>query len=279
VDLIDLNLAHKNGVSEKIVVNTSEDFVWALLDLADRILAAAGEFAGVDFELRRNDEDDGYIVAVREKKPSFLEGETEYTPPKSDKLYDIRKTRVSPFTTVVSFKRNPQSSRYKRLAGVRGANIMNYFTRHLKFKIDRAELKFARYEATNIKGPPDRVIELLTTVYLARVKAKFMTIMTATSFQDWKYLASRDTGDDEFVEGDILRATGNLAGRGVGYVFKKASRGLGHGISHGFSTVGGGIETASGAIGARAVGAGANVFVSGVGEGVGDAVTGGTIEW
>jgi vacuolar protein sorting-associated protein 13A/C len=153
--------------------------------------------------------------------------------------------------------------------------MMNYFTQRLKFKIDRAELKFARYEAQNIKGPPDRLIEVLSTVYMSRAKLKLVTIMTATSFQDWKALSSREEGDDAFVEGDILRATGNIAGNAANYILRKAGRGLGQGVSNVTSTIGDGIESATGAIGVRALGAGVNSVVSGVGDGVSTTITGG----
>lgn len=275
VDLFDLNLAHANGVSERIVVNTNEDFVWKLLDLANRIMLAAGEFSGVDMELNWDDDNGGYVVSFRDKKSSYIEEESKYTPPKSDQLLDITRARVSPFTLLVSFKRNPHKSRYQLVKGVRGANIMNYFTRRLKFKIEKAELKFARYEAQHVKGPPDRLVELLSTVYLSRMKLKFVTIMTAASFQDWKSLAARDGGDDEFVEGDILRVTGNLAGNTVNYVLRKAGRGLGQGVSAVTTTLGNEIENATGAIGARAVGTGISSIVTGVGDGVGSTISGG----
>jgi hypothetical protein len=249
--------------------------VWKFLDLADRIVVAAGEFAGVDIELAWDDEHDGYKVLVRDNNISYIEDTSQYTPPKSDTLFDITRARVSPFTAVVSFKRNPHASRYALKRGVRGANIMNYFTRHLKFQIDKAELNFARYEARGVKGPPDRLVEILLTVYLARMKLKFISIMSAASFQDWKFLASRDDGDDAFVDGDILRVTGNLAGKTANAVFRKAGEGLGRGVTFATSTLGDGIETATSAIGARRVGAGVNSVISGAGNGVADTLTGG----
>jgi hypothetical protein len=275
VDLFDLNLAHSNGISKHIVMSTSEDFIWKLLDLGDRILAAAGEFAGVNIELKWDEEHDGYTVSIRDRNTSYMGEETKYAPPQSDRLYAITKARVSPFNIIASFTRNPQTSRYKMIKGVAGSTLMNYFTRRLKFKIDKAELKFSRYEANNIKGPPDRLVELISTVYLSRMKLKLVTIMTAASFQDWKFLSARDGGDDEFVEGDLLRVTGNLAGNSANYVLKKAGAGLGKGVSRATNTFGDSIESASGAIGARHVGAGINSFVSGVGDGVGDTLTGG----
>jgi hypothetical protein len=274
IDLVDLNLAHSNGISQKIIVNTSETFVWKMLDLADRILAAAGEFGSYEIKLTWDDEHDGYSVSIQERRSSYIDTEASYTPPESDTLLDIKHARVSPFTMVVSFKRTPEASRYRIRKGVRGGNLMNYFTRRLKFKIEKAELKFSRYEATGVKGPPDRLIELLSTVYFSRVKLKLVTIMTAASFQDWKFLAARDGGDDEFVEGDILRVTGNIAGNTADYVLKKAGKGLGSGVSALTSKIGGGIESATGAVGARSVGVGVNSFVSGVGEGVGDTISG-----
>lgn len=275
VDLFDLNLAHRDGVSERIVVNTSEEFVWKLLDLANRIAMAAGEFVGVNMELKWDDDQGGYVVSFTDKSEGQKIDETAYTPPKSDQLYDINRARVSPFTMIVSFKRTPQASRYKLVKGVRGANIMNYFTHRLKFKIDKAELNFSRYDARSIKGPLDRLFEMLATVYFSRMKLKFVTIMTAASFQDWKGLAARDGGDDEFVEGDILRVTGNLAGNTASYVLKKAGRGLGKGVSSVTGTLGDSIENASGALGVRSVGAGVNSVVSGVGDGVNSTITGG----
>jgi len=275
VDLFDLNLAHANGVSEKIILNTSEEFVWKLLDLTDRISSVAGEFTGVKIKLNWDEEHDGYVVSISDNKaPINMESKSKYTPPRGDKLLDVGKAKVSPFTAVVSFKRTPQASRYKVRKGMRGASIVNYFTRRLKFTIDKAELNFSRYEALNVKGPPDRLMELLSTVYLSRMKLKIVTIMTAASIQDWKYLAARDDGDDEFVDGDILRVTGNLAGNTANYVLKKASKGLGGGVGAMSNTIGDGIESAADAIGARQVGAGVNSLVSGVGEGVGDAVVG-----
>lgn len=277
VDLLDIKLSHFNGKSEEILLNTSEDFLWKLLDLANRIIDAAAEFAGVDIELQWDEKHEEYVVAIKEKQSSYIEDEVKYTPPKSDKIYNIKKTRVSPFKMVVSFKRNPQASRYKLLQGGKTANLMNYFTRHLKFKIEKAELSFSHYEVNDVKGPIDRIIELVSNVYLARIKTKIVTIMTAASFQDWKFLTARQDGTDEYVEGDLFRATGNLAGNSASYVIGRTGRGLGKGVSHVASTIGGGIESATSAIGARAVGAGVNSLVSGVGTGVGDTITGGEL--
>jgi vacuolar protein sorting-associated protein 13A/C len=274
IDLIDLNLAHANGVSEKIFVSTSEDFIWKLLDLADRIIAAAAEFGGVSIQLDWDKEQESFSVSIKENSHSTQEN-TTYTPPRCDTIYHIKKTRVSPFEVVASFKRTPQASRYKLLRGVKGANMVNYFTRRLKFKIDKAVLSFARYEVVDVKGPPDRIIELISTVYLSRMKTKLVTIMTAASFQDWKFLSARVDGEDEFLEGDILRATGNIAGNTAAYVLRRAGRGIGSGVITAASRLGSGIENATDVVGARAIGAGVNSLVTGVGEGVGDTITGG----
>jgi vacuolar protein sorting-associated protein 13A/C len=279
IDLCDLNLAHANGASEKIIVNTSEEFAWKFLDLADRIVAAAGEFAGLEIELHWDEKHDEYKVVVLDKSTSRDASRSVYTPPQSEMLYDVKRARVSPFKVLLSFNRAPQASRYAVLRGVRGANLMNYFTQHLKFKIDRAELKFSRYEVQNVKGPPDRLLELISTVYLSRMKLKIFNIMTAASFEDWKRLADREGGDDAYMEGDILRVTGNIAGNTANLVFAKAGRGLGKGVSFATEKLGAGIENVAGAVGARSLGAGANSVISGVGSGVSETLTGGESVW
>jgi hypothetical protein len=275
IDLIDIKLSHTHGTSEKVYISTSEDFVWSVLDLADRIVAAAAEFGGVDIQIKWDKEHEGYVVATKEKDDRLTnQFAITYVPPKSDRVYSIQKTRISPFKLVVSFTRSPQSSRYEVMTGVRGANIMNYFSRQLKFKVEKAELKFAQYEIDGVKGPPDRIIELLKTHYVSKIKAKILSILTAASFQDWKYLASRQVGNDNYVEGDYLRATGNIAGSSVNYVLKHTGAGVGEGLSLVANTIGDGIESATGAIGMRPLGAGVNSLVSGVGDGVGDTIAG-----
>lgn len=106
------------------------------------------------------------------------------------------------------------------------------------------------------------------------MKLKVIQIFSATNFQDWKYLASRDVGDDEFVDGDLLRVTGNLTGKTAAFVTKKVVHGIGGGVSFLTSTLGSGIENASNQVGVGQVGAGVNSVVSGLGEGVGDGIKG-----
>lgn len=275
VDIFDLKLAHRDGVSDRIILKTSEAFVWQFLDLAERISAAVAELADNDIELSWDEDEKDYKVVVQAKEEGFDE-ETQYAPPKSDVLLDINRARVSPFTVVVSFKRSPEAKRYTLVKGSQGANLMNYFTRQLKFQIDKAELKFKTFEVHAIKGPPDRLIELIQTEYLSRIKMKLFTIMTSASFQDWKFMAARDDGDDSFKDGDILRSAGNLSGKTANLLFRKTGKKLGSGVSYATGTLGDGIESATDAMGMRPLGAGVNSVVSGVGDGVADTLSGGT---
>ena len=279
VDLFDLYLAHTNGVSEKIKLTTSEEYVWRIIDLANRILAASGDFAGYTLKLEEDKDHGGYIVKIVEDngKARSITNEADYTPPRSDIFYDIDRARVSPFSLVVSFKRNPQVSRYKKIGpNVHGSAMINYFMQKLKFTIDRAELNFAAYEDRSLKGPPDRLLENLSAVYMSRMKFKLVTLVTAASFQDWKFIAARDDGNDEYVEGDILRATGNLTGKASHMVFKKAGEKLGDGVSDLTRAFGNTIERTTGMVGVGRVGAGVNSVVTGVGDGVGSTISGGT---
>ena len=68
VDLFDLNLAYGNGKAEKIVVNTGEDFVWRLLDIANRTMLATAELAGVDIDLKWDDDIGKFSVAISDPK-------------------------------------------------------------------------------------------------------------------------------------------------------------------------------------------------------------------
>ena len=276
VDLFDLNLAHAKGTSKRIVLSTTESFAWKLLDLGDRILAAAGEFQGVNLELKWDDESNGYIVEVHEGNSSqYIEGEgSRYTPPNSEQLYDVSRARVSPFVLLLSFER-AQGKAKKDDANVgQYKALLNYFTQRMKFKIDRAELKFAKYEARDIRGPADRILEIISTVYMSRMKLQFVSLITAMSFQDWKILSNRSSGEDEFQDGDVLRAAGNVAGNTVNYLLKGSGRGIQSAFTRGSSGIGDTIESAAGKVGAKRLGSGVNSVVSGVGGGLGHAVGG-----
>ncbi len=126
----------------------------------------------------------------------------------------------------------------------------------------------------NIKGPPDRIADTIKTVYTAQLKSKIVSLLTATSFQDWKYLTARDSGGEEFIEGDLLRMTGNLAGRTAKFVLKKSGDLIGDTLVSVTGTIGGGIQEATESIGLGQVGAGVNSVVSGLGEGVSSGVKG-----
>ena len=277
VDLLDLNVAHINGKSERISLKTSEAFVWKILDVTNRIIVSTAELAGVDIRLEWDEENSEFTVKMDQigEKDSFERNETIYSPPRSNKLFDVNKVRISPFTIVVSFKRQPHAKRYGRLRGVRGARIMNYFTTKLKFTLDKAELSFSRYEASNLKGPADKLFEHLSAVYMSRMKLKFLSILSAVSFQDWKSLASREEGDDEYQNGDIIRVTGTLAGKSADVVFNKVGYGIGNGLSSLTSRLGDEIETATVKVGAKPLGAGINSVVTGIGDGLGDTCKGG----
>ena len=276
VDLIDLNLAYGDGKSNVIVISTGEDFLWRLFDLASRTLEATAEIAGVNIELAWDDDKGTFIVSTVDMNDDEEDFDPSgvYTPPEADTMYNIRTARVSPTNLLVSFKRQPSRSRYQLAKGVRGAKLMNYITTRLKFTVEKADIRFAPYVAKNVKGPPDRLIEMITAVYSSRMKFKLVTLLNSVTLQDWKYLSGREDHGDEFVEGDILRSTGNLAGRSAGYVLKKVGQGLGDGVSSVTGSIGNEIQRTSEKMGAGAVGAGMNSVVSGLGDGVGTSIKG-----
>ena len=186
----------------------------------------------------------------------------------------MKKLRVSPFILLLSFKRQPQSSRYKVIRGVKGAKLANYFTTRLKFTIVGADLRFQGYMARDIKGPPDRLADTIKAVYTTQLKSKMVTLMTATSIQDWKYLTARDSGGEDFIEGDLLRMTGNLAGRSAKFVLKQSGDYIRDTLVAVTGSIGGGIQEVTETVGLGQVGAGVNSVVSGLGEGVSSSVKG-----
>ncbi|CAJ1900990.1 unnamed protein product [Cylindrotheca closterium] len=272
VDLFDLSLAHTKGKSEMIQLTTSEEFVWRIVDMMTRISEASSEVGDYSLVLKEDVDHGGYIVEIKDGV-NESDDTVLYAAPYVDQLFNVDLARVSPFVLLVSFNRTPDESRYAMARNVRGAALTNYFTRKLKFSIDRAKLKFGKYENRTLKGPTDRILESLGAVYVGRMKFKVLTLLSSASLQDWKFLAARG-GDDEYVDGDELRATGNIAGMAAGAFLGTIGRGLGSGVSNVTRTLGNGIEGATGLVGARKLGAGVNTVISGVGGGVGNTLTG-----
>lgn len=200
VDLLDLSLAHSQGKSQRIQLTTSEDYVWKIVDLMTRISEASNEVGSYKVVLTEDEDNGGYIATIEDCDDHCDTGPM-YTPPQVDQLYDIDMARVSPFALLVSFKRTPDESRYEKARNVRGAALTNYFTRKLKFSIDKAELKFGKYENKKMKGQLDQLMESLGAVYASRMKFKVLTLLSSASLQDWKFLAARE-GNDAYVEGE-----------------------------------------------------------------------------
>mmetsp|Transcript_25326 Transcript_25326/g.37849 ORF Transcript_25326/g.37849 Transcript_25326/m.37849 type:complete len:1135 (-) Transcript_25326:532-3936(-) len=278
VDLFDLKLANSNGVSYPIVLDTSEDFIWRMLDIVNRIIVSTAKLAGVNIELDWDEEKGSFTVNILEalkQDHDDLDEDGTYRPPRSDRLYDVKTARVSPFKVLVSFKRQPQLSRYQLSTNFRGAKLMNYFTTNLKFTVDKAMVRFAGYRGNNIKGPSDHLFQIIKTVYSQQLKMKMLTFVRSMSLQDWKNLTARESGSEEYVDGDIYRLTGNLAGRSAGYLLKKVGEGIGDGFSTGLGTLGNGIQDVTELMGVGVVGAGVNSVVTGIGDGVGSTVKGG----
>ena len=132
--------------------------------------------------------------------------------------------------------------------------------------MDQAELSFSRYDVSNLKGPAEKLLEVVTAVYTSRMKLKIVSFLSAVSFHDWKLLALRDSGDDRYQGGDIARVTGNLAGKSADLVLRKVGQGLGNSMSTVASQLGNQIENATEMVGAKAIGVGVNSVVTGLGD-------------
>jgi len=173
---------------------------------------------------------------------------------------------------------------------------MNYFTQTLKFTVDKAALNFSGWKEHDIKGPPDRIKvsynrkllvtcshllilfqELFIAEYTRRIKSQIFSLLRATSIQDWRNLTGREDGSDNYIAGDFFRSTGTLTGRSANFILKKSSSYVGIRISRGADSLGESIAKATDSIGAGEAGRRVSVVVSGLGQGVGDTVTGGKV--
>jgi len=152
---------------------------------------------------------------------------------------------------------------------------MNYFTKKLKFTVENAQLTFPGFRCNNIKGPPDRLVEILIAFYSSCLKTKLINLLSATSIDNWNSLSGRKDGNEQYLEGDVLRVTGNMAGKSAGFILKQVGQGIGTGIEMGTAGLGSGIQNVTEVFGAGIVGAGVNSVVSGIGGGVGDTIKGG----
>ena len=235
VELINLNIAYADNKSDTIIINTSESFIWKLIDVANRVLEAINEMACINMMLDWDEDSGEFLIKIKEASTSdeMDDHDVVYKPPRSDKLFAIKVAKVSPIKLLVSFRRQPQQMRYKHLSDKGGGKLMKYFTEKLQFTIEKANISFDALVARNIKGPPDRVVEMFKTIYLNRIQYQMISLLSAVSLQDWKVLTSRKDGTEEYVEGDVLRLTGNVLGRSAGYVFKKVGQGLGDSVSTG----------------------------------------------
>lgn len=241
----------------------------------DRTNTAISDATDCHIELDWNADTSKYLIFFQEKPKSTTKKVSEsgdalstYTPPQSDKLFDIKSVKISPISLIVSFRRAPQASRYNN----KGPKIVTYALKKLKFTLDKAPLYFAGYITTNVKGPPDRIIEIIQAVYVSRVKSQCLKIVTCTSFVEWKEMTDRAGGGDEYMEGDVLRLTGTMLGVVSGSVLKGATHGIGEGLILVTSNVGSGIQQATEFVGVGVVGSGINTAVSGLGGGVGASV-------
>lgn len=281
VDLLELKLANNGKVADKIILNTSEAFLWNLLDISSRTLNASRDFSTIDTNISWNEESETFIVEAIERSVNEDEEEENgnYSAPKSIRLFAIKKANVYPTSFLLSFKRQPQTSRYEKVKNVHSAKIVDYFTKKLTFTVDSAKLKFSGFQVHNVKGPPERIIELITAFYSHQMKSKILTLLTSTSIDEWQQLAGRDEGEKGYIEGDLLRTAGNLTGKSAGYIVKKVGQGINYGLTAGTAEVGNGIQSMSEAVGVGAVGAGVNSVLTGIGGGVGNTVQGGKFKY
>ena len=104
VDLIDFNIGFKSGTKYKIILGTSEEFVWKLLDVMNRISHAVAKMTedlvadnNVDYkyinDLGVESDDDEDLNDDALEVDHIISEEGCYSPPQSDLLFDIKIAR------------------------------------------------------------------------------------------------------------------------------------------------------------------------------------------
>jgi hypothetical protein len=205
----DETMTKKNKKNGSLTINTSEEFLWAVFDVVGRINRAITSFGQ---------------SSTMNNAMSLLavEDHDTYSPPQSDIICHFSRVAISSFMLDISFKRRPDASRYPDIRDVPAAALINYSMKQLKFSLKNSQLYFAPYETKGIRGPPDNLVDVVSAVYMARLKFKFLKIMTAVRVEDWASLSGRNDEEDTFVAGDVGRSLGMIAGRTVGGAFKLA---------------------------------------------------------
>jgi len=281
VELVDIFFAYstEKKQNDTIVIGTDEDFIWSLIDVIDRINIAISDMCDSNIDLDLNEETGEYIISGS-KNPENLgdiggkDGLSHYDPPQSDKLFNVKKIHISPVSLVVSFRRKPRASRYEGVVDTKGAIMLGYAVKKLKFTLDKGHIYFKGYIGKNIKGPPDHIAEIVQAVYISMVKKQALKLIAATSFLEWKTMTARKKGGDEYVEGDVLRFAGNVCGVLPGKIIEVASHGIGSGIKNVTGSFGNRIQDATEFVGIGKVGSGINKTVTGTGNIVGGGIQG-----
>lgn len=189
VDLVDIKVAQQDNIPDKLVFQTSESFLWRLLDVSREMRAASSGLSGKVVDLFWNEEEDCYEVLIKEKRNEA--DELKHKPASVDIIFDVAKARVSPFGLVLTFKREPQIARYG--SDGQTAGFLNFLKTKLKFTLKEAELHFGQYVTRNVKGPPSRLLSELSVVYKSRTKMKFLTLLSAIKFEGNEAEAQEET--------------------------------------------------------------------------------------
>ena len=282
VDMVRLGMAcGENGKDcSDIMLSTHENFLWGLVDLAEGVGEASKVGEGEeDTEGEEGGEDGGVNWDWEQKRAreAYLGALRSFADQRGAQLFWFKIVAFSAVSLIVSFKRQPKKERYKRKkrseAGSTGA-LVEYVTSSLKFEIKEARLKFSGYSTKNVKGGVDKLVDVVTAVYTDKVKFKWIELASCISLHEWKMFTGRSDGDDKYKDGDALRAAGNIAGLGAGFVLRGGTSAIADGFSGGVSKMGDGFEKGTRAIGLGNVGGGVNSVVSGFGDGIGSTVSG-----
>ena len=210
LDRIDLRISEFDGKSEALILSISESFAWTLLHVIDQMKATASAASAIELELLEDDDDNvNFEVIIHRSK--FYQP-TKYSDPEYSTFFNIDLATVSPFVLIFTLETSPQELRKQRvqLSGPLAAPWV-FFAENMKFKIDKANLSFSQFQASDIRGPLGKVISMLSTFYIGQLKYQVFTLMAAISLPEWEFHYTKEAISEveKVLQLDFERTSGH----------------------------------------------------------------------
>ena len=184
VESLDLKLADNSGKSEKICLSASEAFLLNLVKVLDKMKHASNALESHDAISLELDEQQNLYRLKREEGLGLATAKRthQYSPPGSERLFDVHAIRISPIFLVFSFEHSPEVLSMSSRSNGEYQNMLSYLAQRLKVKIQEADLRFSKFErTTSSRGPADKFLGVLVSFYIAQLKYQVLSVLAASN--------------------------------------------------------------------------------------------------